>query len=263
MKGASIVAELQPWTEKRWARFAPWAIGGAIGLLALQALAASRLELTFDEAYYFLWSRSLAFGYLDHPPMVALLIRASTDLFGNSELGVRALSLILVGVAAGNHRADRLAPFPLERNGRARGSDVDRHAARPRRGRVRDARCAARPVLDAGPRGARRTPANRQGAVAPRARRRARPGARIEVHRRLFRRRRRACVHHHALAEALAYFAGFRRGAGYCAHALCAFRRLERRARLVDLPEAARPGAAARVCAFLPRRVRSPRRSGS
>ncbi len=97
MKGASIVAELQPWTEKRWARFAPWAIGGAIGLLALQALAASRLELTFDEAYYFLWSRSLAFGYLDHPPMVALLIRASTDLFGNSELGVRALSLILVG----------------------------------------------------------------------------------------------------------------------------------------------------------------------
>ena len=97
MKGASIVAELQPWTEKRWARFAPWAIGGAIGLLALQALAASRLELTFDEAYYFLWSRSLAFGYLDHPPMVALLIRASTDLFGNSELGIRALSLILVG----------------------------------------------------------------------------------------------------------------------------------------------------------------------
>ncbi len=39
----------------------------------------------------------LAFGYLDHPPMVALLIRASTALFGGSELGVRALSLVLVG----------------------------------------------------------------------------------------------------------------------------------------------------------------------
>ena len=48
----------------------------------MQALAARRLELTFDEAYYTLWSRSLSFGYLDHPPMVALLIRASTALFG-------------------------------------------------------------------------------------------------------------------------------------------------------------------------------------
>ena len=60
-------------------------------------MAARRLELTFDEAYYALWSRSLAFGYLDHPPMVALLIRASTAVFGGSELGVRALSLVLVG----------------------------------------------------------------------------------------------------------------------------------------------------------------------
>ena len=50
----------------------------SIALVAMQAFAAARLELTFDEAYYTLWSRSLAFGYLDHPPMVALLIRAST-----------------------------------------------------------------------------------------------------------------------------------------------------------------------------------------
>ena len=63
----------------------------------MQALAAERLELTFDEAYYTLWSRSLSFGYLDHPPMVALLIRASTSLFGGSEFGVRALSLLVVG----------------------------------------------------------------------------------------------------------------------------------------------------------------------
>ena len=67
----------------------------------MQAIAAGRLELTFDEAYYALWSRSLAFGYLDHPPMVALFIRASTDLFGDSEFGVRALSLILVGALPG------------------------------------------------------------------------------------------------------------------------------------------------------------------
>jgi Dolichyl-phosphate-mannose-protein mannosyltransferase len=70
---------------------------GAIALLAMQAFAAGRLELTFDEAYYTSWSRALSFGYLDHPPMVALLIRASTALFGDSELGVRALSLLCIG----------------------------------------------------------------------------------------------------------------------------------------------------------------------
>jgi 4-amino-4-deoxy-L-arabinose transferase-like glycosyltransferase len=74
------------------------ACAASIALLAMQALAAGRLELTFDEAYYTLWSRSLSFGYLDHPPMVALLIRASTSLFGASEFGVRALSLFVVGV---------------------------------------------------------------------------------------------------------------------------------------------------------------------
>jgi 4-amino-4-deoxy-L-arabinose transferase-like glycosyltransferase len=70
---------------------------GSIALFAVQALAARRLELTFDEAYYTLWSRSLSFGYLDHPPMVAPLIRASTLLFGGDEFGVRALSLLVVG----------------------------------------------------------------------------------------------------------------------------------------------------------------------
>jgi 4-amino-4-deoxy-L-arabinose transferase-like glycosyltransferase len=97
VSGTSIVAETRPQTKARRGTLAAWAIGGSIALVALQGFAAGRLELTFDEAYYTLWSRSLAFGYLDHPPMVALLIRASTELFGGSELGVRALSLLLVG----------------------------------------------------------------------------------------------------------------------------------------------------------------------
>jgi Dolichyl-phosphate-mannose-protein mannosyltransferase len=82
---------------RRAGRLGFCAIAAAIALLAAQALVARRLELTFDEAYYTLWSRSLSFGYLDHPPMVALLIRASTALFGDSEIGVRALSLLFVG----------------------------------------------------------------------------------------------------------------------------------------------------------------------
>ena len=98
MSGNSIAAA--PRTEAGLRR-AAWlglcACAAWIALLIMQALAAGRLELTFDEAYYTLWSRSLSFGYLDHPPMVALLIRASTSLFGGSELGVRALSLLVVG----------------------------------------------------------------------------------------------------------------------------------------------------------------------
>jgi len=97
VRSASIVAEAPLGAERRAGCLMAWAVFGSIVLLALEAMAARRLELTFDEAYYTLWSRSLAFGYLDHPPMVALLIRASTTLFGGAELGARALSLLLVG----------------------------------------------------------------------------------------------------------------------------------------------------------------------
>lgn len=66
-------------------------------LLALAALTALRLvvagvtPLAPDEAYYWVWSRSLQAGYLDHPPMVALFIAAGTALVGDTPLGVRLL----------------------------------------------------------------------------------------------------------------------------------------------------------------------------
>jgi 4-amino-4-deoxy-L-arabinose transferase-like glycosyltransferase len=97
VRDATIVAEERNSARSRAALLTALAIGGSFALLAMQAVAAQRLELTFDEAYYTLWSRSLAFGYLDHPPMVALMVRASIALFGDSELGVRALSLLFVG----------------------------------------------------------------------------------------------------------------------------------------------------------------------
>jgi 4-amino-4-deoxy-L-arabinose transferase-like glycosyltransferase len=42
-----------------------------------------------DETYYWEWSRRLAAGYFDHPPMIAWLIRAGTTLAGDTPLGVR------------------------------------------------------------------------------------------------------------------------------------------------------------------------------
>jgi len=51
-------------------------------------------ELLDDEAYYWVYSKFLDWGYFDHPPMVALLIRAGYFLF-HSELGVRLFFLLL------------------------------------------------------------------------------------------------------------------------------------------------------------------------
>ena len=46
-----------------------------------------------DEAYYYVWSKDLAFGYFDHPPMVALWAAIGNSVF-NGELGLRLLSAI-------------------------------------------------------------------------------------------------------------------------------------------------------------------------
>lgn len=52
-----------------------------------------------DETYYWDWSRTLMPGYFDHPPMIALLIRAGTVIFGYHAIGVRFFS-ILAGTGA-------------------------------------------------------------------------------------------------------------------------------------------------------------------
>src|ERR1700685_4181107 len=67
--------------------------GLAVG--ALRVVAAASTPLTFDEAYYWMWSKHLAFGYYDHPPGVALVIRLGTMIAGDTELGVRLVSILL------------------------------------------------------------------------------------------------------------------------------------------------------------------------
>lgn len=61
-------------------------------LTLLRLLVAASAPLSPDEAYYWVWSRALAPGYLDHPPMVALWIAAGTSLVGDTALGVRLLA---------------------------------------------------------------------------------------------------------------------------------------------------------------------------
>ena len=62
-----------------------------LGLTALRLLVAAFTPLSADEAYYWVWSRALQPGYLDHPPMVALWIRAGTAVAGSGPFGIRLL----------------------------------------------------------------------------------------------------------------------------------------------------------------------------
>src|SRR6266700_8150267 len=66
-----------------------------LALVALRLVAAAFTPITFDEAYYWMWSKNLAGGYYDHPPMVALVIRLGTMIAGDSEFGVRLVSILL------------------------------------------------------------------------------------------------------------------------------------------------------------------------
>jgi 4-amino-4-deoxy-L-arabinose transferase-like glycosyltransferase len=66
-----------------------------LALVALRLVAAAWTPLIFDEAYYWTWSKHLARGYYDHPPMVALVIRGGTLIAGDTEFGVRLLSVLL------------------------------------------------------------------------------------------------------------------------------------------------------------------------
>src|SRR5215213_422928 len=66
-----------------------------LGLVGLRLIAAAFTPITFDEAYYWMWSKHLAGGYYDHPPMVAVVIRLGTVIAGDTELGVRLVSILL------------------------------------------------------------------------------------------------------------------------------------------------------------------------
>src|SRR5450631_889990 len=55
----------------------------------LRVLYGAQIELIPEEAYYWNYSRHLDIGYLDHPPMVAWLIKLGTLLFRDTEFGVR------------------------------------------------------------------------------------------------------------------------------------------------------------------------------
>jgi 4-amino-4-deoxy-L-arabinose transferase-like glycosyltransferase len=82
--------------EQRVDHVAWWIVGVAA---VLRFVMAAIVPIVPDEAYYWDWSRHLAAGYFDHPPMIALLIRAGTLIAGDTLFGVRCV-VVLIGTLA-------------------------------------------------------------------------------------------------------------------------------------------------------------------
>jgi hypothetical protein len=64
-----------------------------VSLMILNLIQAGFTELLDDEAYYWMYSQHLDWGYFDHPPMVALMIKSGSFIFHNT-LGIRFFSVI-------------------------------------------------------------------------------------------------------------------------------------------------------------------------
>jgi len=71
---------------------------GILLVVALKFAVAGHYDLFGDEAFYWASSRHPAIGYVDHPPLTALLVRFGTGLFGRTVFGVR-FALLLIGAA--------------------------------------------------------------------------------------------------------------------------------------------------------------------
>lgn len=70
-------------------------IAWIVAWLVIRLIYNALRDLVPDEAYYWVWSRHPAAGYLDHPPMVAWLIRLSTSVLGTSEWSIRVPPALL------------------------------------------------------------------------------------------------------------------------------------------------------------------------
>lgn len=99
-----------------------------VGATALRLGFAAIVPLFPDEAYYWDWSRHLAAGYFDHPPLIAWCIAAGTALLGDTPFAVRLVPVLvgssgtlalvlaarrLAGDAAARFTAALLAVLPI------------------------------------------------------------------------------------------------------------------------------------------------------
>jgi len=77
------------WNVGRGSRWQLLAWSVVVCAFVLRLVYLAQIELLPEETYYWNYSRHLDIGYLDHPPMVAWLIRLGTTICGDTQFGVR------------------------------------------------------------------------------------------------------------------------------------------------------------------------------
>ena len=77
--------------------------GVLLGLIVWRGLALEQagLSLHFDEAQYWVWSSQLEWGYYSKPPVIALIYRQISHLFGDEAWIVRSASGVIYALTAG------------------------------------------------------------------------------------------------------------------------------------------------------------------
>ena len=65
-----------------------------IAWFLLNIFQATFTNLHYDEAYYWIYSKILSWGYFDHPPMVSITTKLG-DLISHSTLGIRTISILM------------------------------------------------------------------------------------------------------------------------------------------------------------------------
>ena len=78
----------------------PLAMVVTVAATLVRLFVAATTPLFPDETYYWEFSRRLAAGYFDHPPVIAWLVKAGTLVFGDTSLGVRFGAVLAGGSAA-------------------------------------------------------------------------------------------------------------------------------------------------------------------
>ena len=68
--------------------------------LRVFAIISTPLELSADEAQYWLWSKELNWGYFSKPPMIAWLIHVSNNIFGDYDYSIRIFAPLIHGINA-------------------------------------------------------------------------------------------------------------------------------------------------------------------
>src|SRR5215469_10179488 len=83
--------------SRKWLFWGYLLIGGLL-IWRLYYIASGLIEVSQDEALFWLQSKHLALSYYSKPPMTALTILLGTSLFGSNDLGVRFFAPVISAI---------------------------------------------------------------------------------------------------------------------------------------------------------------------